>query len=91
VNEKTKITLTSEQETLLITLYAKAQPGNPLFFDPQARVEPLSVVDNSTAEKWNVCFRGWAAETVGNILDDISTSAFEEMSGWRVALLVLAR
>lgn len=37
MNEKTKITLTPEQETLLITLYAKAQPGNPLFFDPTAR------------------------------------------------------
>jgi O-methyltransferase involved in polyketide biosynthesis len=34
---KAKIALTPEQETLLITLYAKAQPGNPLFFDPQAR------------------------------------------------------
>ncbi len=33
----TKLTLTSEQETLLITLYAKAQPGNPLFFDPMAQ------------------------------------------------------
>jgi len=30
------VTLTPEQETLLITLYAKAQPGNPLFFDPMA-------------------------------------------------------
>ena len=37
MNEKTKITLTPEQETLLITLYTKAQPGNPLFFDPKAR------------------------------------------------------
>jgi len=37
MNEKTKITLTPEQETLLIPLYAKAQPGNPLFFDPQAQ------------------------------------------------------
>jgi O-methyltransferase involved in polyketide biosynthesis len=34
---RTKVTLTPEQETLLITLYAKAQPGNPLFFDPTAR------------------------------------------------------
>jgi O-methyltransferase involved in polyketide biosynthesis len=34
---KAKITLTPEQETLLIPLYAKAQPANPLFFDPQAR------------------------------------------------------
>jgi O-methyltransferase involved in polyketide biosynthesis len=32
-----KLTLTPEQETLLITLYAKAQPGNPLFFDPMAQ------------------------------------------------------
>lgn len=37
MNEKTKIKLTPEQETLLITLYARAQPGNPLFFDPQAQ------------------------------------------------------
>jgi len=37
MNDKTKITLTPEQETLLIVLYAKAQPGNPLFFDPKAR------------------------------------------------------
>jgi len=41
---KAKITLTSEQETLLIPLYAKAQPGNPLFFDPKAR-DILSQVD----------------------------------------------
>jgi O-methyltransferase involved in polyketide biosynthesis len=31
---KAKVTLTPEQETLLITLYAKAQPDNPLFYDP---------------------------------------------------------
>jgi O-methyltransferase involved in polyketide biosynthesis len=34
---KAKVRLTPEQETLLITLYAKAQPGNPLFFDPTAQ------------------------------------------------------
>jgi len=34
---RAKVTLTPEQETLLITLYAKAQPGNPLFFDPMAQ------------------------------------------------------
>lgn len=34
---KAKLTLTPEQETLLITLFAKAQPGNPLFFDQRAR------------------------------------------------------
>ena len=34
---KAKVTLTPEQETLLITLYAKAQPDNPLFFDPMAQ------------------------------------------------------
>ncbi len=33
----TKLTLTHEQETLLITLYAKAQAGNPLFFDPMTQ------------------------------------------------------
>ena len=39
-----KVTLTPEQETLLITLYAKAQPGNPLFFDPTA-LDILNRVD----------------------------------------------
>jgi O-methyltransferase involved in polyketide biosynthesis len=34
---RAKLTLTPEQETLLITLYAKAQPGNPLLFDPTAQ------------------------------------------------------
>lgn len=37
MNEKARITLSPEQETLLIPLYAKSQPGNPLFFDPRAR------------------------------------------------------
>ena len=37
MNDKTKITLTPEQETLLVTLYARSQPENPLFFDPKAR------------------------------------------------------
>jgi O-methyltransferase involved in polyketide biosynthesis len=40
----TKVALTPEQETLLITLYAKAQPDNPLLFDPKAR-DILSQVD----------------------------------------------
>lgn len=44
MNQKQKITLSPEQETLLITLYAKAQPENPLFFDPKAR-EILNRVD----------------------------------------------
>jgi O-methyltransferase involved in polyketide biosynthesis len=44
VDEKAKIVLTPEQETLLIPLYAKAQPGNPLFYDPKAR-EILDQVD----------------------------------------------
>jgi len=44
MDEKTKVTLTLEQETLLITLYAKAQPGNLLFFDPKA-YEILKQVD----------------------------------------------
>jgi O-methyltransferase involved in polyketide biosynthesis len=34
---KAKIALSPEQETLLITLYAKSQPENPLLFDPAAR------------------------------------------------------
>jgi O-methyltransferase involved in polyketide biosynthesis len=44
MNEKAKITLSPEQETLLIPLYAKAQPGNPLFFDLKAQ-DILSRVD----------------------------------------------
>ena len=42
--EKTKIKLSPEQETLLITLYAKAHPDNPLLFDPIA-LEILERVD----------------------------------------------
>jgi O-methyltransferase involved in polyketide biosynthesis len=34
---RAKVTLTPEQETLLITLYAKAQPDNPLVFDRMAQ------------------------------------------------------
>jgi O-methyltransferase involved in polyketide biosynthesis len=34
---RVKVKLTAEQETLLITLYAKAQPDNPLMFDPKAK------------------------------------------------------
>ena len=34
---KAKVTLSPEQETLLITLFAKAQSDNPLFFDPTAQ------------------------------------------------------
>lgn len=41
---RAKVTLTPEQETLLITLYAKAQSGNPLFFDPTAQ-DTLNRVD----------------------------------------------
>jgi O-methyltransferase involved in polyketide biosynthesis len=37
MNQKTMITLTPEQRTLLIPLYAKAQTGNPLLFDPRAQ------------------------------------------------------
>lgn len=44
MKEKTKINLTPEQETLLIPLYTKAQPDNPLFFDPKAQ-EILNQVD----------------------------------------------
>ena len=44
MNAKTRITLTPEQETLLITLSAKAQPENPLFFDSYAR-DILAQVD----------------------------------------------
>lgn len=34
--EPTKVKLSPEQETLLITLFAKAQKDNPIFFDPRA-------------------------------------------------------
>ena len=44
MNEQAKMTLNPEQETLLIPLYAKAQPENPLFFDPIAE-DILSRVD----------------------------------------------
>jgi O-methyltransferase involved in polyketide biosynthesis len=37
MNHKTNLTLTPEQETLLIPLYAKAQPDNPIFYDPKAQ------------------------------------------------------
>lgn len=49
MTEKTKLTLTPEQETLLITLYAKAQPDNPIFYDPKAR-EILNQVDYDFAQ-----------------------------------------
>ena len=49
MNDKAKITLTPEQETLLIPLYAKAQPGNPIFFDPRAR-DILERVDYDFAQ-----------------------------------------
>jgi len=44
MDTRAKIKLTPEQETLLITLYAKAQPGNPLLYDPTAQ-EILKRVD----------------------------------------------
>jgi O-methyltransferase involved in polyketide biosynthesis len=43
-NHRSTIKLTPEQETLLIPLYAKAQPENPLFYDPKAE-EILKQVD----------------------------------------------
>jgi O-methyltransferase involved in polyketide biosynthesis len=36
-SRKEKIQLTAEQETLLITLLAKADPNNPVFYDPKTR------------------------------------------------------
>ncbi len=44
MDEKAKISLTPEQETLLIPLYTKAQPDNPIFYDPASR-EILQKVD----------------------------------------------
>ena len=41
---RTKVALSPEQETLLITLYAKAQADNPIFFDPVAQ-QILNQVD----------------------------------------------
>lgn len=49
MSDKTKVSLIPEQETMLITLYAKAQPDNPLFFDPIAR-EILNRVDYDFTE-----------------------------------------
>ena len=49
MNTRTKVTLTPEQETLLITLYAKAQPDNTLFFDPMAQ-DILNRVDYDFAQ-----------------------------------------
>jgi len=37
MTNRARVMLTPEQETLLITLYAKAQPDNPLFFDATAQ------------------------------------------------------
>jgi len=44
MNENARVPLTPEQETLLIPLWIKAQPDNPLFFDPKA-AEILKQVD----------------------------------------------
>lgn len=44
IQDRARITLTPEQETLLIPLYAKAQPGNPIFYDLKAH-EILDRVD----------------------------------------------
>lgn len=44
MNQKSKITLTPEQETLLIPLWIKGQPENPLFFDAKAQ-EIINGVD----------------------------------------------
>jgi O-methyltransferase involved in polyketide biosynthesis len=44
MNEKTRVALTPEQETLLIPLWIKGQPGNALFFDPKGR-EIIQQVD----------------------------------------------
>ena len=44
MNNQARITLTPEQETLLIPLWIKGQPDNPLFFDPKAQ-EILQQVD----------------------------------------------
>jgi O-methyltransferase involved in polyketide biosynthesis len=44
MDDRIKVTLTLEQETLLIPLYAKAQAGNAIFFDAKAK-EILGRVD----------------------------------------------
>lgn len=44
MDNQARITLTPEQETLLIPLWIKGQPDNPLFFDPKAQ-EILQQVD----------------------------------------------
>jgi O-methyltransferase involved in polyketide biosynthesis len=83
MNEKTKITLTPEQETLLIVLYTKAQPDNPLFFDPIAQ-DILERVDYDfkglrvpyktvvlvcqRAKKMDAVTRGFLAENPGGVV-----------------------
>jgi O-methyltransferase involved in polyketide biosynthesis len=44
MSQKSKITLSPEQETLLIPLWIKGQPNNPLFTDPNAK-EIIDSVD----------------------------------------------
>ena len=78
-----KVTLTPEQETLLITLYARAQPDNPLFFDPMAQ-DILSRVDYDfarlrvpyktvvlvcqRAKKMDAVTRGFLGENPGGVV-----------------------
>ena len=59
-HQAVKIKLTPEQETLLITLYAKSHPDNPLFFDPAAK-EILDKIDYDFARLNMVANRKVAA------------------------------
>jgi O-methyltransferase involved in polyketide biosynthesis len=76
-NHHSAITLTPEQETLLIPLYAKAQPGNPVFYDPKA-AEILKLVDYDFSQLnvpsktvILVCQRAKKIDTVtGNFLNE---------------------
>lgn len=76
-NHHSAITLTPEQETLLIPLYAKAQPGNPVFYDLKA-AEILKLVDYDFSQLnvpyktvILVCQRAKKIDTVtGNFLNE---------------------
>lgn len=70
MTDSARLRLAREQETLLITLYAKAQPDNPLFFDPVAR-DILTSLDYDFAKLHVpyktvvlVCQRGKKIDTV---------------------------
>lgn len=97
MNTKTKVTLTPEQETLLITLYCKAQQDNPIFFDPTAR-DILNRVDydftrlrvpyktvvlvSQRAKKLDAVTRDFLAEQPGSVVVQLGCGLDSRF--WRV-------